>query len=229
MKLRRAVFVLILLCCYLVFLLQRRTNMLFPANPSINLLGVTHNDRPFTARMLTNSLDKDIASRTLASMKWGTLPLQMGKFLFRDAIRSPRAASSRDQVRAHQEEKYQYRGGRARWIRVKSNKQKQRPQSLWALQSAGKKPIDRLSRDQLRVNDRKYLSRPRQTLKTHREFIDVISTNEVPGLSRLLSTAKIEGWGVGKIHSKALLAVDGKYHARNYTELDKDVVPPFML
>ncbi|KAK7006632.1 hypothetical protein R3P38DRAFT_2355251, partial [Favolaschia claudopus] len=110
----------------------------------------------------------------------------------------------------------------------------------WAQQSAGQKPVDRLSRNQLaqkldvvnnklrkeglkRVNDRKYLARSRQKVNAFRELVDIISSNEVPGLPRLLSTAKKEGWGVEKVCSKASLAVEGKYHPRNYTALDMDL------
>ncbi|KAK6971996.1 hypothetical protein R3P38DRAFT_2419542, partial [Favolaschia claudopus] len=56
-----------------------------------------------------------------------------------------------------------------------------------------------------------------------RELVDIISSNEVPGLPRLLSTAKKEGWGVEKVCSKASLAVEGKYHPRNYTALEMDL------
>jgi hypothetical protein len=47
--------------------------------------------------------------------------------------------------------------------------------------------------------------------------------NDVPGLSRLLSTAKKEGWSTAKTAEQSQLAIDGKYHPRNYTEFDRDL------
>ncbi|KAJ6569699.1 hypothetical protein B0H10DRAFT_2354990, partial [Mycena sp. CBHHK59/15] len=56
-----------------------------------------------------------------------------------------------------------------------------------------------------------------------KELFDLISSNNVPGLPRLLSTAKKEGWSVSKTCSKVRLAIQGHYHPRNYTELDTDL------
>ncbi|KAK6969628.1 hypothetical protein R3P38DRAFT_2814113 [Favolaschia claudopus] len=55
------------------------------------------------------------------------------------------------------------------------------------------------------------------------ELFDLLSAHNVPGLLRLLSTAKNEGWGTNKTTQKSQLAIEGKYHARNYTEFDRDL------
>ncbi|KAK7025775.1 hypothetical protein R3P38DRAFT_2778574 [Favolaschia claudopus] len=70
---------------------------------------------------------------------------------------------------------------------------------------------------------RKYLTRVHKRNKAFRVLLDIISSNDVPGLPRLLSTAKKEGWGTSKIISKTSLAIQGKYHPRNYTSLAIDV------
>ncbi|KAJ6550750.1 hypothetical protein B0H10DRAFT_2242551 [Mycena sp. CBHHK59/15] len=104
----------------------------------------------------------------------------------------------------------------------------------------GKRSIDRLNHEQLAAK-LKALSRQLQaeqikknnywiSLKTARKKLDdykrvfeLISINKVPGLQRLLSNAHKEGWSPPKTAEKAQLAIDGKYHARNYTEFDKDL------
>ncbi|KAJ7814333.1 hypothetical protein B0H14DRAFT_3747783 [Mycena olivaceomarginata] len=60
-------------------------------------------------------------------------------------------------------------------------------------------------------------------LRSHKDLLDLISTNPVPGLERLLSNGKKAGWGVSKIKDKAGLAIEGKYHVRNYTTADIDL------
>ncbi|KAJ7812163.1 hypothetical protein B0H14DRAFT_2377728, partial [Mycena olivaceomarginata] len=60
-------------------------------------------------------------------------------------------------------------------------------------------------------------------LKDHKRLLDLFSVKQVPGLPRLLSTAKKEGWSTKKIEEKSLLAIDGKYHPRNYTDFDDDL------
>ncbi|KAK7007181.1 hypothetical protein R3P38DRAFT_2554025, partial [Favolaschia claudopus] len=110
----------------------------------------------------------------------------------------------------------------------------------WSRERPGKKPSGRLSRNQLdhkleavnqklraeqakTTNTRKYLTRARKRNNAHRVLLDLISTNDVPGLPRLLSTSKKEGWSPSKTTSKASLALQNKYHPRNYTALDKDL------
>ncbi|KAJ7139440.1 hypothetical protein C8R44DRAFT_867592 [Mycena epipterygia] len=63
----------------------------------------------------------------------------------------------------------------------------------------------------------------RKCLEEYKRLLDLLSVNEVPGLSRLLLNAKKEGWSTVKTAEKSQLAIDGKYHARNYTEFDKDL------
>ncbi|KAK7036855.1 hypothetical protein R3P38DRAFT_2488796, partial [Favolaschia claudopus] len=110
----------------------------------------------------------------------------------------------------------------------------------WAQESPGKKPSNRLSHKQLAKkvdglfkqlqnerlkinNSRKYLIRAKRRIESYRKLVDVISTNDVPGLPRLLSTANKEGWGASKTTDKANLAIRGRYHPCNYTDLDKDL------
>ncbi|KAK6987989.1 hypothetical protein R3P38DRAFT_2805236 [Favolaschia claudopus] len=108
----------------------------------------------------------------------------------------------------------------------------------WAQQSFGKKSIDRLNHAQLEAKlnalsrqlkaEQKHnywtslkVARKRETALT--ELFDLLSANNVPGLPRLLSTAKKEGWSARKTTQKSQLAIEGKYHARNYTEFDRDL------
>ncbi|KAK7016016.1 hypothetical protein R3P38DRAFT_2786407 [Favolaschia claudopus] len=110
----------------------------------------------------------------------------------------------------------------------------------WAQESPGKKPSSRLSHKQLakkvsglfkqlqderlkKNNSRKSLIRAKRRIESYRHLVDVISTNDVPGLARLLSTAKKEGLGPLKITEKANLAIRDLYHPCNYTDLDKDL------
>ncbi|KAJ6559761.1 hypothetical protein B0H19DRAFT_1069490 [Mycena capillaripes] len=113
----------------------------------------------------------------------------------------------------------------------------------WAEESAGKKPNNRLSHNQLTkkldtVNGRlqkerlklrrviiskKSLDCARKKIMAFKILLDRMSSNDVPGLPRLLSTGKKEGWGISKIDSKVALAIEGKYHPRNYTDLDIDL------
>ncbi|KAK7015218.1 hypothetical protein R3P38DRAFT_3321618 [Favolaschia claudopus] len=72
-------------------------------------------------------------------------------------------------------------------------------------------------------NSRKSLIRAKRRIESYRHLVDVISTNDVPGLPRLLSTAKKEGLGPLKITEKANLAIRDLYHPCNYTDLDKDL------
>ncbi|KAJ7441171.1 hypothetical protein B0H11DRAFT_2252261 [Mycena galericulata] len=98
----------------------------------------------------------------------------------------------------------------------------------WALQPFGKKPVTRLSfaqlekklvsvskqlkNEQLKKSDHfKTLKRARKKIKTHQQFFDVISTNTIPGLYRLLSNAKTAGWSIEKTIEMALKALQGKY------------------
>ncbi|KAJ6453050.1 hypothetical protein DFH09DRAFT_1392736, partial [Mycena vulgaris] len=69
----------------------------------------------------------------------------------------------------------------------------------------------------------KTLKRARKKIKTHQQFFDVISTNIIPGLYRLLSNAKTAGWGIEKTIEMALKALHGEYHPRNYTDFEKDL------
>ncbi|KAJ7703986.1 hypothetical protein B0H17DRAFT_1228185 [Mycena rosella] len=109
-----------------------------------------------------------------------------------------------------------------------------------ALQPFGKKSTARLSRkqleqklvsvsaqlknEQLKKSDHfKTLKRARKKVKTHQQFFDVISTNTIPGLYRLLSNAKTAGWSIEKTIEMVLKALQGKYHLRNYTDFEKDL------
>ncbi|KAF7328555.1 hypothetical protein MVEN_02543200 [Mycena venus] len=110
----------------------------------------------------------------------------------------------------------------------------------WSQQSFGKKSIDRLNHGQLEAK-LKVLSRQlraeqitksnhwislkaaRKRLDDYNRLFDLLFANQVPRLPRLLSTAKKEGWSTTKTAEKSQLAIDGKYHPRNYTEFDRDL------
>ncbi|KAJ6609771.1 hypothetical protein B0H10DRAFT_1693072, partial [Mycena sp. CBHHK59/15] len=114
----------------------------------------------------------------------------------------------------------------------------------WSQQFFGKRSIDRLNHVQLEAK-LKALSRQlkaeqvkknnhwislklaRKRLEEYKRLLNLLSANEVPGLSRLLSNAKKEGWSTAKTAEKSQLAIDRKYHARNYTEFDKDLATLF--
>ncbi|KAJ6551098.1 hypothetical protein B0H10DRAFT_1685477, partial [Mycena sp. CBHHK59/15] len=110
----------------------------------------------------------------------------------------------------------------------------------WAQEFPGKKSSSRLSHDQIsqKLNDvfkqlrkehlktnncRKYLLRTHKHVESFRTLINIISTNDVPGLPRLLSTAKKEGWSAPKTTEMVSLAIQDLYHPKNYTSLDKDL------
>ncbi|KAJ6586737.1 hypothetical protein B0H10DRAFT_2334877, partial [Mycena sp. CBHHK59/15] len=98
----------------------------------------------------------------------------------------------------------------------------------------GKKSSGHLSHDQIsqKLNDvfkqlqkerLKYLIRAHKHIESFRTLVDIISTNDVPSLPRLLSTAKKEGWSASKTTEMVSLAIQDLYHPRNYTSLDKDL------
>ncbi|KAF8177151.1 hypothetical protein K438DRAFT_2042191, partial [Mycena galopus ATCC 62051] len=72
-------------------------------------------------------------------------------------------------------------------------------------------------------NCRKSLIRANKHVKSFRTLVDVISTNNVPALPRLLSNAHKEGWSASKTTEMVRLAIRNSYHPRNYTALDKDL------
>ncbi|KAJ7839821.1 hypothetical protein B0H14DRAFT_3697213 [Mycena olivaceomarginata] len=74
-----------------------------------------------------------------------------------------------------------------------------------------------------RLNAVKSLKKSRNRITESQRLLDFISTSEVPGLSRILSTAKKQGWGLGKTHDHCRLALEGKYQSHNYSSLDVDV------
>ncbi|KAJ7720806.1 hypothetical protein B0H16DRAFT_1335823 [Mycena metata] len=67
------------------------------------------------------------------------------------------------------------------------------------------------------------LKAARRRLEEHQCLLQFISVNEVPGLYQLLSNTAKEGWGVEKTDDMAHLALDGKYHARNYPLFHKEL------
>ncbi|KAJ7236387.1 hypothetical protein C8J57DRAFT_1569718 [Mycena rebaudengoi] len=69
----------------------------------------------------------------------------------------------------------------------------------------------------------KYLKRARKNNDEYKNLFDIIADNDVPGLPRLISNSKTQGWGVSKTSEKALQAVKGEYHPKNFTELDMDL------
>ncbi|KAJ7794981.1 hypothetical protein B0H14DRAFT_2621444 [Mycena olivaceomarginata] len=76
---------------------------------------------------------------------------------------------------------------------------------------------------EVRADCVKSLTRARKKIASYKRFFDIVSTNDVPGLSRLLSNSVKEGWGISKTSDMITLAVKGKYHPRNYTDFDKDL------
>ncbi|KAJ6628546.1 hypothetical protein B0H10DRAFT_1739871, partial [Mycena sp. CBHHK59/15] len=110
----------------------------------------------------------------------------------------------------------------------------------WAQEFPGKKSSGCLSHDQIsqKLNDvfkqlqkerlktnncRKYLICAHKHVESYRTLVDIISTNDVPGLPRLLSTAKKEGWSASKTTEMVSLSIQDLYHPQNYTSLDKDL------
>ncbi|KAJ7479108.1 hypothetical protein FB451DRAFT_1131301 [Mycena latifolia] len=110
----------------------------------------------------------------------------------------------------------------------------------WAQQSFGKKSTSRLNHVQMdakikalskqlkaeqlkKTNYVKSLKRARRAAEEYKELFNLVSDNQVPGLPRLLSNAKKEGWSPLKTSEKITLAIKGEYHPRNYTEFDVDL------
>ncbi|KAK7025706.1 hypothetical protein R3P38DRAFT_2456808, partial [Favolaschia claudopus] len=110
----------------------------------------------------------------------------------------------------------------------------------WAKQGSEKKSFARLSHRQLterlaslrkrlktgpryRADYVKMLTRARKKLATYQRFYRIISSNNVPGLPRLLSNSADQDWSISKTSEMALLSLQGKYHPRNYTDFDKDL------
>ncbi|KAJ7027424.1 hypothetical protein C8F04DRAFT_1189552 [Mycena alexandri] len=81
-----------------------------------------------------------------------------------------------------------------------------------------------LKNEQLKKSDHfKCLKRARKRVKTHQEFFDLISTNIIPGIYRLLAHAKTAGWSIERTIEMALKALHGEHHPRNYTDFEKDL------
>ncbi|KAJ6615849.1 hypothetical protein B0H10DRAFT_1732998, partial [Mycena sp. CBHHK59/15] len=110
----------------------------------------------------------------------------------------------------------------------------------WSQQFFRKRSIDRLNHVQWeaklkalsqqlkaeQVKKNKYwisLKLARKHLTDYKRLLNLLSVNEVPGLSQLLSNAKKEGWSTAKTAEKSQLAIDRKYHAQNYTKFDRDL------
>jgi hypothetical protein len=50
-----------------------------------------------------------------------------------------------------------------------------------------------------------------------------VGTNDIPGLHRILKNSKCWGWSVEKLLDKARQALDGKYHPKNFSDLEFDL------
>ncbi|KAJ7325489.1 hypothetical protein DFH08DRAFT_711224, partial [Mycena albidolilacea] len=110
---------------------------------------------------------------------------------------------------------------------------------LWASESFSHRPVARLNYDQLldkldtvsrqleterlkRLNLVKSFQRACNRNTESQRLLDLISTSDVPGLSRILSTAKKQGWGLSKTHDYCQRALAGKYRS-HYSSLDIDL------
>ncbi|KAF9006825.1 hypothetical protein BDZ89DRAFT_965831, partial [Hymenopellis radicata] len=57
----------------------------------------------------------------------------------------------------------------------------------------------------------------------HSQFLDLVSRHDVPGLHRLIATALKEKVAIGGLLKRVQKAIDGKWHARNYSQADYDL------
>ena len=53
--------------------------------------------------------------------------------------------------------------------------------------------------------------------------MDLVGTQDVPALHRIFKNGKIRGWSIEKLLDKIRLAVDGTYHAKNFSDLEFDL------
>ncbi|KAL1724660.1 hypothetical protein EV714DRAFT_278400, partial [Schizophyllum commune] len=63
----------------------------------------------------------------------------------------------------------------------------------------------------------------KDTVTQWRRLYELIATNEVPGLQRLISTAYKEEVGVDGLLERVQKAIGGEYHPKNYTKNDIDI------
>ena len=69
----------------------------------------------------------------------------------------------------------------------------------------------------------KVISRLRARQQTWHSLLDLIGTRDVPGLHRIFKNAKLFNWSSQMLLKKALMALDGKYHPKNFSKLEFDL------
>ncbi|KAF8240591.1 hypothetical protein L208DRAFT_1420331 [Tricholoma matsutake] len=61
------------------------------------------------------------------------------------------------------------------------------------------------------------------SLKTWRTLLNLISTENIPRLPQIFKNSKLRNWSVEKLLEMVQMALEGKYHPRNYSELELDL------
>ncbi|KAL1671121.1 hypothetical protein EV122DRAFT_227083, partial [Schizophyllum commune] len=73
------------------------------------------------------------------------------------------------------------------------------------------------------LNASRSLKISRRHVEQHQQILEYAGKNLVPGLHRIFANALKQGWGTKKTLSYLIKAVNGDYHARNYSQTDIDL------
>lgn len=73
------------------------------------------------------------------------------------------------------------------------------------------------------LNTSRDLSRLRIHQETWRSFLDLVGTQDIPGLHRIFKNTKCQNWSVEQLLERTRMARDGDYHPRNYSQLEIDL------
>ncbi|KAF9471491.1 hypothetical protein BDN70DRAFT_938909 [Pholiota conissans] len=77
----------------------------------------------------------------------------------------------------------------------------------------------------LHLNTVKALDRARMHKKTYEDFFSLAGSQDIPGLHRILKTAKCQGWSAEKLLDKTRKASLGQYLAKIFSDLDAALFP----
>ncbi|KAF8224690.1 hypothetical protein L208DRAFT_1409735, partial [Tricholoma matsutake] len=84
--------------------------------------------------------------------------------------------------------------------------------------------MKKVKKEQLKqFNTCKVLFRLHTHKKTWHTLLDLISTENIPGLPWILKNSNLRNWSVEKLLEMVQMALEGKYHPWNYSELELDL------
>ncbi|KAL1658999.1 hypothetical protein GGF50DRAFT_23485, partial [Schizophyllum commune] len=67
------------------------------------------------------------------------------------------------------------------------------------------------------------LKNAQKRIEQYKQLLDYSGTHLVPGLHRIFANALKQHWGAKKFFTYLVKAVNGEYHARNYSQMDIDL------